>query len=327
MKFRHIVVALTSITLAAVSSVSTAASSADDAYPTRPVRIIVPYAAGGPADIVGREIARVLNDELGQPIIIVNAGGGHGVLALSQVMGAPADGHTLYMPASGNITIPSSQIKSQKLDEKLVPISQLTASPHVLVISKTVPAKTLQEFIDYAKANPGKVNFGSAGTGGTAHLGMEMFKAQAKVDVVHVPYRGTSQAITDLVPGTIHALFSSMPSLKGMIDDGTVTAIGMSSASTNESVQAIPVIAEAGLPRMQYTTWYGLYAKTGTPAPVIEKLNAAVQKVIADPDLKRRLEPQGVDLVGSTPEGLAQLAKSETQKWQALIDSEGIEIE
>ena len=323
MTFSKFAMALASLTLVGVSTASVAAET----YPTRPIRVIIPYAAGGPADIVGREIARELNDELGQPIIIVNAGGGHGVLAASQVLGAPADGYTLFMPASGNITIPNEKTKSLNFDETLVPISQLTASPHVLVISKSIPAKNLQEFIDYAKANPGRVNFGSAGTGGTAHLGMEMFKAQAKVDVEHVPYRGTSGAIQDLVPGTIHALFSSMPSLKGMIDDGTITAIGMSAPSKDKSVQAIPVIAEAGLPNMKYTTWYGLYAKAGTPEPIIQKLNGAVQKAIASPDLKRKLEPQGIELVGGTPEDLTQLAKSETQKWTDLIETQGIQIE
>ncbi|RYF60013.1 MAG: tripartite tricarboxylate transporter substrate binding protein [Comamonadaceae bacterium] len=323
MPFAKVAIALATLTMLGLST----ASAAADAYPSRAIRLVIPFAAGGPADIVGREIARQMTEDLGQPIVIVNAGGGHGVPALNQVLGAPADGYTLFMPASGNLTIPHPATKGLKLTEALVPVSQLTASPHVLVISKTIPARNLQEFIAYAKAHPGRVNFGSAGTGGVAHLGMEMFKAQAQVDVVHVPYRGTSQAITDLVPGTIHALFSSMPSLKGMIDDGTITAIGMSGPSKGESMQSIPVIAQAGLPNMQYTTWYGLFAKAGTPVPVIERLNAAVQKAVSNPELNQKLEPQGIDLVAGTPEALAQLVTSESQKWTALIERENIQIE
>lgn len=323
MKFIKRSIALAALALASVPAAGVAA----DSYPARPIRLVIPFAAGGPADIVGREIARVMDKELGQPIVIVNLGGGHGVPALNQVLGAPADGYTLFMPASGNMTIPHPATRKLDLEKALAPISQLTASPHVLVISKTLPAKNLQEFITYAKEHPGKVNFGSAGTGGVAHLGMELFKSQAKVDVVHVPYRGTSQAVTDLVPGTIHALFSSMPSLKGMIDDGTITAIGMSAPSKDESTKAIPVIAEAGLPNMQYTTWYGLFAKAGTPANVIEALNAAVRKAAADPELNRKLAPQGIDLVTGSPQELAGLVKTDTQKWTALIEAEHIQIE
>ncbi len=322
MTLKKLVIALAfSLTAAAT------ASAAADAYPERPIRLIIPFAAGGPADTVGREIARALTLDLGQPIVVANAGGGHGVPAMNQLLGAPADGYTLIMPASGNLTIPNPATKNLKLDQALAPISQLTASPHVLVISKKIPANNLQEFIDYAKAKPGYVNFGSAGAGGLAHLGMEMFKAQAEVDVVHVPYRGTSQAITDLVPGTIHALFSSVPSLKGMIDDGTITAIGMSGPSKGESLRAIPVIADSGLPKMHYTTWYGLFAKAGTPAPIIERLNAAAQKVAQDPELIKKLEPQGIDLVAGTPQDLTDLVNSESQKWAELIESENIQIE
>ena len=323
MKFATFGSLLTALLLGTMSP----SHAAGDTYPDRPIRLVIPFAAGGPADIVGREIARVMTDDLGQPIVVVNAGGGHGVPALNQVLGAPADGYTLIMPASGNLTIPHPATRNLNLEQALAPISQLTSSPHVLVISKKIPADNLQAFIAYAKAHPGQVNFGSAGTGGLAHLGMEMFKTQAGVDVVHVPYRGTSQAITDLVPGTIHALFSSMPSLKGMIDDGTITAIGMSGTSKGEALKSIPVIADNGLPKMQYVTWYGLFAKAGTPAPVIERLNSAVQKAVQNPELNKKLEPQGIDLVAGTPGELAELVTTESKKWSTLIESEKIQID
>jgi tripartite-type tricarboxylate transporter receptor subunit TctC len=323
MKAHFLRSAAAAILLAGLSAQSAAAET----YPIRPIKLVIPFAAGGPADIVGREIARVLDKELGQPMVIVNLGGGHGVPALNQVLTAPADGYTLFMPASGNMTIPHPATKDLDLKRVLTPISQLTSSPHVLVISKTIPADNLKDFIAYARAHPGQVNFGSAGTGGVAHLGMEMFKSQAGVDVVHVPYRGTSQAVTDLVPGTIHALFSSMPSLKSMIENGTIKAIGMSAPSKSDMTASIPVIANAGLPNMEYTTRYGLFAKAGTPPEIVTTLNRAVKTALTDRALIEKLDPQGIELVSSSPEGLAQLVDVDTDKWTKLIAAQHITIE
>lgn len=295
-------------------------------YPDRPIRIVIPFAAGGPADTVGREVAQLLGEELGQPVVVVNSGGGHGVPALNQVLGAAADGYTLLLPASGNMTIPAKAMEGKNVLELLEPVSQVTKSPHVLVVSKTLPVKDVQELVDYAKEHPGQVNFGSAGVGGVAHLAMEMFKHQADVDIVHIPYRGTSQAVVDLGAGNIHAMFSSMPSLLPLIDKGAVIPIGMSDHSSGADTASLPVIAEAGLPDLKYTTWYGLFAKKGTPEDVIDTLNKAVAKVVQNPALNEKFEPQGVEFVSSTPEGLADLVRDDTEKWQRIIDDAGIEL-
>ncbi|KDC74477.1 tripartite tricarboxylate transporter family receptor [Bordetella bronchiseptica MBORD635] len=295
-------------------------------YPERPVRIVIPFAAGGPADIVGREFAQLFGQALGQPVVVVNAGGGHGVPALNQVLGAPADGYTLLMPASGNMTIPSKAMQGKDVLALLAPISQLTQSPHVLVVTAGLPVDSVQGLIDYAKAHPGKVNFGSAGVGGVAHLGMELFKSQAKVDVVHVPYRGTSQVITDLASGQVQALFSSMPSLKPMIDKGAVKALAMSAPSSGADTSKLPVVS-ATLPGMAYTTWYGLFAKAGTPPEVLEKLNQAVVETLKDPELNRKFESEGVEFVASTPQQLEALVRQDTKKWTALIEQAGIQVE
>lgn len=295
-------------------------------YPERPIRMVIPFAAGGPADLVGREFATLLGQKLGQTVVVVNLGGGHGVPALNQVLGQDADGYTLLMPASGNMTVPSKVMQDKDVLALLAPISLLTKSPHVLVTSAKLPVKTTQELIDYAKAHPGKVNFGSAGVGGVAHLGMELFKSQAKVDVVHVPYRGTSQVITDLAAGQVHALFSSMPSLKPMIDQGTVTALAMSAPSSGSYTSTLPVITEA-LPGMEYTTWYGLFAKAGTPAEIVEKLNQAVVDTLKDPELNKKFDPQGVEFVSSSPQELADLVRKDTAKWTKLIEEADIQID
>jgi len=299
---------------------------ASAAYPERPIRMVIPFAAGGPADMVGRELAMLLGEKLGQPVVVVNAGGGHGVPAMNQVLGQPADGYTLLMPASGNMTIPSKVMQDKDVLALLTPVSLLTKSPHVLVVSAKLPVHTTQELIDYAKAHPGKVNFGSAGVGGVAHLGMELFKNQAKVDVVHVPYRGTSQVVTDLASGQVQALFSSMPSLKPVIEQGAVTALAMSAPSSGSDTAKLPVISET-LPGMEYTTWYGLFAKAGTPPAIVEKLNQAVIETLKNPELNKKFDSQGVEFVSSTPQELADLVRKDTQKWTELIKEANIQID
>lgn len=313
-------------TIAVMAACIPAVSAGATAYPERPIRMVIPFAAGGPADLVGREYALALGNELGQTVIVVNAGGGHGVPALNQVINAPADGYTVLLPASGNMTIPSKAMEGKDVLKLLAPISQVTQSPHVLVVTQSLPVTTVQELIDYAKAHPGKVNFGSAGVGGVAHLAMEMFKSQAGVDVVHVPYRGTSQVVVDLAAGQVHALFSSMPSLKPLIEKGSVRAIGMSAPSTGSYTSKLPVIAQSGLPNLQYTTWYGLFAKAGTPTDVIERLNQATVKVLQNPSLNEKFESQGVEFVSGSPEELTALVKKDTAKWTQVIQEANIEI-
>ncbi|OZI45263.1 Bug family tripartite tricarboxylate transporter substrate binding protein [Bordetella genomosp. 4] len=295
-------------------------------YPERPIRMVIPFAAGGPADMVGREFAMLLGKELGQPVVVVNLGGGHGVPALNQVLGQPADGYTLLMPASGNMTVPSKVMQDKKVLELLAPISLLTQSPHVLVVTSKLPVRTTQELIDYAKAHPGQVNFGSAGVGGVAHLGMELFKSLAKVDVVHVPYRGTSQVVTDLASGQVQALFSSMPSLKPMTDQGSVRALAMSAPSSGTDTAKLPVIS-ATLPGMEYTTWYGLFAKAGTPPEIVEKLNQAVVETLKNPELNEKFDPQGVEFVSSSPQELTDIVRRDTEKWTKLIQDADIQID
>ncbi|WP_439810886.1 tripartite tricarboxylate transporter substrate-binding protein [Bordetella bronchiseptica] len=196
----------------------------------------------------------------------------------------------------------------------------------VVVVNAGLPVDSVQGLIDYAKAHPGKINFGSAGVGGVAHLGMELFKSQARVDVVHVPYRGTSQVITDLASGQVQALFSSMPSLKPMIDKGAVKALAMSAPSSGADTSKLPVVS-ATLPGMEYTTWYGLFAKAGTPPEALEKLNQAVVETLKNPELNRKFESEGVEFVASTPRQLEALVRQDTKKWTALIEQAGIQLE
>ncbi len=268
-----------------------------------------------------------MSEELGKSVVVENQPGGSGVVALNSLNRASADGHTLLFAASGTVVIsPLMSGKFEAVTQQLAPVGLVSTSPHVLVVTSKIGAKTVKEFINYALTNPGKVNFGSAGTGGAAHLGMEMFKSQAKIDAVHVPYKGTSQVIADLASGEVQALFSSMPSLKPLIDRGAVVAIGMSGPSAAAEKMGIPEISKAGLPAFGYTTWYGLFAPAKTPESVIATVNAALKKVLSSSALADRLSPQGLELRYSTPAELGTLVQTEAAAWSTIIKDANISI-
>ncbi|HET8746250.1 MAG TPA: tripartite tricarboxylate transporter substrate-binding protein [Ramlibacter sp.] len=297
-------------------------------FPTRPIRFVVPFAAGGPADVVAREIGQKLGSELGQSVIVENQGGGAGVTALSTVVRSEADGHTLLFAASGNMVLQPqvSRTGGKDLVARLRPVGQVSTGPHVLVVSSKLPVANVKEFIAYAKANPGKLSYGSAGVGGVAHLGMEYLKALTGIEMTHVPYRGTSAAINDLASGQVQALFSSPPSLQGAIDKGLVKPMGMSASGGTGAARSLPVIGTV-VPGFEFTTWYGLYAPLATPKPVVDRIHAALAKVLKDPALNAKLEAQGVQLAGSTPDELAATTKRDTEHWAKVIRDARITLE
>jgi tripartite-type tricarboxylate transporter receptor subunit TctC len=293
---------------------------AQTAWPTKPIRLVVPYAAGGPADVVAREVAQRLALDLKQPVLVENQGGAMGIPALTTVARAEPDGHTLLMPALGNVVLQPLLSKNGGADllAKLRPVSMVSTSAHVLVVSAKLPVKNVKELVDYARANPGKVSFASAGPGGTAHLGMEMFKSLSKTDVLHVPYKGSSAAVGDLVSGQVSAMFSSLPSLQGVADKGYVRVIGATAPSTSAATKSLPLLS-ATLPGFDYTTWYAIYAPAATPNAVVQRLNAALRKVLQDPTLEAKIEPHGVELLASTPEEVLVWVKRDTEKWGRII--------
>jgi len=300
---------------------------AQDAYPSKPIRVIVPFAAGGPADVVAREMAQSLGKELGQSLVVENQGGGAGVPALGTVSRAPADGYTLLFAASGNVVIQPLLTKNRvDILQQLSPVGMVSASPHVLVVSSKLPVRTVKEFTAYAKAHPGQVNFASAGVGGLAHLGTELFERAAGIDARHVPYKGTSQAMTDLAGGEVQAMFSSLPSMKGLIDKGAIRVIGVTAPSSSPAYKGIPVIKEAGVPNFEYTTWYGLYGPAGLPAAVVDRLSAALTRLAADKAFGERLLAQGVDLSISSAKDLGERTRRETATWDKVIREAGIEL-
>jgi tripartite-type tricarboxylate transporter receptor subunit TctC len=301
---------------------------AQAAWRTKTIRLVVPYAAGGPADVVAREVAQRLALDLKQPVVVENQGGAMGIPALTTVARAEPDGHTLLMPALGNVVLQPLLSKNGGADllARLRPVGMVSTSAHVLVVSAKLPVKNVKELVDYARANPGKVSFASAGTGGTAHLGMEMFKALSKTDVLHVPYKGSSAAVGDLVSGQVSAMFSSLPSLQGVADKGYVRVIGATAPSSSAATKSLPLLS-ATLPGFDYTTWYAIYAPAATPTAVVQRLNAALAKVLQDPTLEAKIEPHGVELLASTPEEVLQWVKRDTEKWGRIIREAHVTID
>jgi tripartite-type tricarboxylate transporter receptor subunit TctC len=303
--------------------------SGQTAWPTKPVKIVVPYAAGGPADVVARELAQRLAADTGQPFVIENQGGGLGIPALSAVTRADPDGHTLYMPALGNVVLQPLLSKNNGGAEQLArlrPISMVSTGAHVLVVSAKLPVSSVKELIDYARAKPGQVSFASAGTGGTGHLAMEMFKALSKTDVVHVPYKGASAAVSDLASGQVSAMFSSLPSLQALADRGLVRVIAATAPSRSSATKSLPLMS-ATLPGFEYTTWYAMYAPSATPTAIVERINAHMRKVLEDSTVAARIEQQGTELLVSSPNEGLEGVRRDTEKWGHVIREAGIRLD
>lgn len=307
---------------------SGAAVAQTAAWPTKPVKIVVPYAAGGPADVTAREIAQKLSKTTGQSFVVENQGGAMGIPSLLAVTRAEPDGHTLWMPALGNAVLQpllSTQGGAEHL-AKLRPVGMVTTSPHVLVASAKLPVKTVQELVAYARANPGQVTFASAGVGGTAHLAAELFKSLTKTDVVHVPYKGSSAATNDLASGRVSAMFSSLPSLQGIVDKGYVRVLAATAPSKSPATRALPLMS-AAIPGFEYSSWYAMYAPRQTSTAVVARINALLQQVLKDPELVGKIEPHGMELVPTGPEEVDAWVRRDEEKWRAVIQKAGITLD
>ena len=312
---------------AALLAAFTFGAAAQD-YPGRPLRLIVPFAPGGGADIVARAIAGPLARRLGQPVIVENKPGGGATLGADLVAKAPADGYTLLYATPGpQITNPFLMGKLPYDPEKdLVPVSQVAIVPSVLVVHKDVPAKTVKELIQYAKAHPGKLNFASAGLGATSHLAGELFKQAAGVDLVHVPYRGTGAALADLLSGQVQMAIDSIAVYKPHIDAGSLRAIGVSSLERSALLPGVPPIAD-DLKGFEGSPVNYIAVRGGTPQPVIDRLNRDLNAVLQSAETKEQLGANGVIPRGGTPAQMAVLIRSEAAKWKKVIEVSGARIE
>ena len=263
-------------------------SALAQAYPTKPVTIIVPFAAGGTTDILARIIGQALTAELGQSVVVDNRAGAGGNIGGQAAAKATPDGHTLFMGTVGTHAINASLYKKMPFDpvKDFAPLTRVANVPNLLVANPAQPYKSVKDLIAYAKANPGKVNFGSSGNGSSIHLSGELFKSLAKVDMQHVPYKGSAPAVTDLLGNQIGIMFDNMPSAIQHVRSGKLAPLAVTTAKRSPELPNVPTIAEAGVPGYEATSWFGMFAPAGTPAPVLAKLNAAIVKVLAQPDVK-----------------------------------------
>ncbi|HET9578709.1 MAG TPA: tripartite tricarboxylate transporter substrate binding protein [Usitatibacter sp.] len=306
----------------------TAALAADDAWPSRPVKIVVPFAPGGSTDVVARILADKLQGELRQPFIVENRPGAGGNIGADLVAKAAPDGYTLLMGTTGVLAINSYLYKEMPFDPQrdFAPVSYTSLITNILVVNPGVPARTVPELIALAKAKPGELTFASSGAGSSTHLSAELFKSMAGVDIVHVPYKGSSQALTDLMSGQVTMLFDNAPSSMPFVQQGKLRAVAVTSTKRMPTLPDVPTIDESGVKGYESLSWSGLVAPAATPKPVIAKLNAAIDRVLAMPDVKKRFADLGVDPVGGPPENFARHIRAESEKWGRVVKSANITL-
>jgi tripartite-type tricarboxylate transporter receptor subunit TctC len=297
-------------------------------YPNRAIKLVSPYPAGGAADTVARVVGQVMSESLGQPIVVENRAGADGNIGAKFVASSPNDGYTILIGDVGNLTMGPAVRKSVPYDaiRDFVPIAQLVSAPNILVVNPAVPAKTFAEFIAYAKANPGKINYASSGTGGSAHLAGELLKKAVGIDIVHVPYKGAGPAVTDVLRGDVQAMFGLSVVLPH-VKDGKLRPLATTGLRRTKFLPDIPTIAESGFPGFEATAWYGLLAPAGTPQPIINKLHEAAIGALKNPAVRERLEGGGYEIVGSSPEEFSAYIKSEQKKWSDIVQAAGIKVE
>lgn len=299
-----------------------AAARAQQAWaPSRPIRFVVPFPAGGATDVVARVLGERMQDSLGQPVVVENRTGAGGNIGVENVVRSPADGHAILMGTTGTLTVNPHLYSNLGFDplRDLAPVSMAFTTDHVLIVNPSVQAQTAQEFLALVRAQPGRLSFGSAGAGSSTHTVPELFKLAARVEITHVPYRGSAPALNDVVAGNVQMMLDQIPSAIGQIQAGRVRALAVTGARRSPLLPNVPTMAEIGLPDAQATSWGAVMAPTGTPAPAIARLNAAIREALAQQPVKDRLAAAGADGVASSPEELATYLRAESDKWARVV--------
>ena len=302
--------------------------AAADEYPNRPVKIVVPFAPGGSTDVVARILADKLGAELKQTFIVDNRAGASGNIGADAVAKAQADGYTLLMGTTGVLSINAHLYKDMPFDpaKDLAPVAYASLITNILVVNPGVPARNVAELIALAKGKPGSLTFASSGAGSSTHLSGELFKSLAGVDILHVPYRGSSQALIDLIAGQVTMLFDNAPSSLPFVEQGKLRALAVTSTRRLPNLPDVPTLDETGVRGYESLSWSGLVAPAATPRPVIDRLNAAVGRVLKMEDVKQRFATMGVEAVGGTPEQFAAHIRAESEKWGRLIKTANITL-
>jgi tripartite-type tricarboxylate transporter receptor subunit TctC len=319
---------LARLAFAAAGLAILAGSAHAQTYPSKPIRWIVPFPPGGSTDLLARVVGQKLTEAWGQQVIVENKGGAGGTLGAAEAARAPADGYTLLMGAIHH-TIATSVYPKLAYDfqRDFVPITVVAIVPNVLVVNPSVPASSTKELIAYAKANPGKLAYGSAGMGTAHHLIGEQFNLQAGVNIVHVPYKGSSPAVADLIGGQVQLMYDTVASCLPHIKSGKLRPLAVATAKRSAALPEVPTIGEAALPGFEVTTWFGALAPAKTPQEIVVKLNAEIVKILAMPDVRKRLLDAGAEPVGNTPEQMAAQIKRETEEFGKIVKQAKITAE
>ena len=304
-------------------------ASAQSAYPIRPVRVIVPFPAGQATDVVARMLAQQFTESLGQSFFVENKAGAAAIIGTEQVKNAAPDGYTLLMASSGPLAINPSLYSKLPYDtlKDFQPIGMMVAVPQFLVVNKDFPASNLKELMAYVKQNPGKVNFGSGGSGLTNHLTMELLKIATGMQITHVPYKGAPAAVTALIGGEISMMFESGPAVIAHLSSGKLKVIAVGSPRRSLTLTEVPTVAEAGVPGFSALAWAAFLAPAGTPRPIIQKMNAELNAALSKPAIKERLLGMGAETLEYTPEQTAAYLKSELENWAVAVKASGARVD
>ncbi len=297
-------------------------------WPDHAIRLVVPFPAGGPTDIIARVVGQAMTEALGQPVVIDNRGGAGGVTGTDQVARAAPDGYTLALTSAGALSIsPSLQRMPYNSTKDLAPITLVAKVPELLVVPATSPSKTLEDFIAAAKSKPGAFNFASTGPGGMPHLSAELLKAIAKIDMVHVPYSGAAPAVTDLLGARTDMMFADIPVLLPHVQAGSLRPLAVGSAQRVSMLPDVPTTAEMGLPAVEAENWYGIVAPAATPPAIVARLNATIVAALGSPQVREKLVPIGAVLVGNSPDEFRAYILSEEKKWAEVARVSGAKLE
>ena len=311
----------------ALSACLSVFAAAQDAYPSRPVRIIVPFAAGGVADVLPRIVGEKLAQKWGQPVIVENKVGASGNIGMAEGARAAPDGYTLVLAPTGNLTVNPTLFPKLPFDTHadLTPVTLLAQSPNVLVVHPSVPAKSFRELIAYAKANPDKLNFASPGEGSGAHLAGELLEIDAGIKATHVPYKGIAPAVNDLLGGNVQMMFAGISTVLQHVKSGKLVALAIASPRRNPQLPDVPTVAESGLPGFDVTSWYGIVVRAGTPPAIVHKVQRDMTEALQLDDVRSRLAALGLEPVGNTPEAFDAVIKAETRKWTDIVRKANIQ--
>lgn len=310
-------------------SLATSPALAAETYPARPIRLIVPFPPGGPADALARIVGEKLGTSLGTAVVVENHSGAGGNIGMGIGAKAAADGYTLVLAPAGNLTVNPFLYRSVPYDvaRDFAPVTVLATVPNILVVNPALPVKTVAELVKYAKAHPGELNFSSPGNGSGAHLAAELFKRMAGIDMVHVPFNGIAPAVTAVLGGQVQLMFAGAPSVLQHVKSGKLTALAVASLQRIAAAPDLPTLAESGFPGFDVTSWYGIVAPAGTSSEIITRLRSEMATALKDPAVKEKLAGLGAEPVGNTPEEFAAMIKSETAKWGKIVKDANITAE